>query len=289
MTRLPRLLLMAASLVALAALVAVALAQDPRAALDITLVVPAGSLAAGALLALGTESDRDWFSVTAGALVLVVTGFADAGWLTAVALGTATAGETWLLARIVGHGTEGRPGLRTFPDALVVLLGALAATGWRLAMFVGVHAVGAALGAGEAAVVAASGFAGTLVALPPFLRLAGRPRAASVPEAAAYWVGVPAFALLVFLPGGRPELMFGIVTLLAWLAFRIAMCETVLHTALVAVIAISATAYGSGPVHALVSDSGFSEPRALVVGYAFVTACALCALPLSVMMADQYA
>ncbi|QZY30268.1 ATP-binding protein [Nocardioides coralli] len=285
-----RRLLLLPALALLGVFYAFSLAEGTRLDLDVALVFPTGVLGAGILLATGVARDRDWGALAVGALVLGVGLWADQGWVWATGLALAATGEAWLLARIASRGRDEPAGLRSFPEAILVMGGVLAANVWRLAalgLFVAFF--GEPLDARQLFVVAGAGIAGALAGLPPFLRLATRPRAASVPEAVAYWIGLPTAVLLVFLPGGRPELMFGVITLLAWLAFRSAMWETVVHNAVVATVAISATAYGYGPIHALVTDSGFSPERALTVGFGFVTACALCALPLSVMMADQYA
>lgn len=285
-----RRLLLLPAFVLLAAFYAFSLSEGTRLELDVSLVFPAGALGAGILLAFGDPRDRDWGAVLVGSIVLGTGVLSDLGWVRASALGLSSVGEVWLLARIVSRDRPDAAPLRTLQDGLVLLLATLAAGCWRIVVLGAVLAVaGDALPGDELLMVATSGVAGMLVGLPPFLRLSARPRAASVPEAVTYWIGVPAFALVVFLPDGLPALMFGIITLLALLAFRSATWEAVVHVALVATITISATAHGYGPIDALSTDSGFSQAQALVVGYLFIIACAFCALPLSLMMADQHA
>lgn len=253
------------------------------------LVTPLGAVGAGLLFVTVTPQRREAAAILVGLAASaagIAAGLDTADWL---AVGLASGTESALLARMVGRGRPGRPPLHTVYDENRLLLAIGVASLWRVAVFAAVHLAGAQpLTGWEMVVVGASGIAGSLCVLPIFMRLSSRPRSASLAEAVSWWLVVPAFTLLVFLPGGQSELMFGVVTLVAWVGYRAAMWEVVVHANLVATIAVTATSYGVGPVHALVRDSGYSPTSALALGYLFVIACLLCAIPLNVMINEQH-
>ena len=93
--------------------------------------------------------------------------------------------------------------------------------------------------------------------------------------------------LVIFSYGAAPPLVFAVMPMFAWLAFRGTLREASVLLLGVGVVATVATLLGFGPVHELIAR--YSLAPELVIGFLqlFLLDCALILLPLSVMTTQQ--
>jgi PAS domain S-box-containing protein len=249
---------------------------------------PASGLAAGLYL---TSPRRYRPTVLAATFVLVLTAHLLHGVAvpTAVAVGTISAVEVWLVRRLLLHGLGGRDvGLLERGDVprlvLVTCTAALASAG-------GYAAIAGATGDGTPWLTGLAVFgthaASLLVLLPLFLASPWFPAIADVRERVAQWVLTLGTAVAVFTSADTPPILFAVMPMFAWLAFRGTLREAAYLLVAVATIGTVLTTFEIGPVWEL--GVRYDLAPELVIGFLqlFVLDCALILLPLAVSAARQ--
>lgn len=253
--------------------------------------VPAAWPAAGLLtgLLLVTDSSRRGVTASVGALLLVLAHLL-AGYDTLSAAG-------FVLASVVGSGVtlrrlhrgrQRRVGLLEEGD--VSRLIAAATQGAAAAALVSAATV-ILSGSGSpwlaALAVWGTNAAAQLMLVPLFLEgLPFAPVAARRERIVQSLLTIGVTALL-FSFAGAPPLVFAVMPMFAWLAFRGTLREATVLLAGVGVVATVATVAGYGPIHAL--STRYSLAPELVTGFLqlFLLDCALILLPLSVMTTQR--
>ncbi|QBR92675.1 ATP-binding protein [Nocardioides euryhalodurans] len=254
--------------------------------------VPAAWPAAGLLTGLLVVLDRAHRATTsalAGALLVLAHLLAGYDPLTAIGFSLACVAGTWVAWWRLHRGLGvRRVGLAEEGD--VSRLIAAASLGSAVSA-VAVAAVVAVTGVGSPwlALVAVFGThaAAQLMLLPLFLE--GPPFGALAParERVVQSVLTLGVAVLIFSFAPVPPLVFAVMPMFAWLAFRGTLREASLLLTAVGVIATTMTMAGLGPVHEL--GSRYDVAPELVTGFLqlFLLDCALILLPLSVMATQQ--
>ncbi|WP_432476202.1 ATP-binding protein [Nocardioides sp. GXQ0305] len=249
---------------------------------------PAAGLLTG-LLVVVDRSSRTGVAALAGALIVVA--HLLVGDAALVALGSAVSSVlgSWVAWRRLRQGLGSRPvGLVEEGDvsrliAAATLGSAVAAAGVAGTLFL------ADVGNPLLAAIATFGThaAAQLMLLPLFLE--GPEFAPYAPrnERLAQVVLVLGTTIVIFGLTAAPPLVFAVMPMFGWLAFRGTLREASLLLLGVGVIATVVTTLQLGPVYAL--GGRYDLPAELVVGYLqlFLIDCALILLPLSVMTTQQ--
>ncbi len=275
----------------------VLLALVPATAVPLLLVEPGGGVpvawpAVGLLTGLLLVSDpvRRGSHVALGGLLLVVAHLV-AGLEPAVALGASAATMTgavvtwWWLRR--GQGRR-RVGLTQEGDVSRLIAAATLGSAASAAATALLFVLTATDGPGLAALaVFGTHSAAQLVLLPLFL--AGRQFKALAPsrERIVQSVILLGATAAIFSYAAAPPLVFAVMPMFGWLAFRGTLREASLLLAGVATVATVMTIAGLGPVHEL--GTRYDLQPELVTGFLqlFLIDCALILLPLSVMATQQ--
>jgi signal transduction histidine kinase len=279
-------------------LLSLALLHAARTPSGLPAVWPAPGLLLGATL-LAASQCRGWvLAVGTGALVVahVVTGFPAAS---AVGFSLAT-GVAVLVAhhRLRKGLADRRIGLLEEGD-VSRLISASAQGATAAAVLSGVtvllagspegSAAGSAPGTALLAALAAwsTHAAAFLVLVPLFVAAPGFPAAAPLRERVVQSALVVGVTAAMFAFADAPPLVFAVMPMFAWLAYRGTLREASRLLAVVGVLACGATVVGLGPVHEL--QARYSLSPELTVGFLqlFLIDCALILLPLSVMTTQQ--
>ena len=249
---------------------------------------PAAGLLTGAMLLVGP---RRRAAVLCQGLTLVLlahllTGYdpvRSIGFTLALALGA------WLTVwRMLHRLDRPRPGLLDTGDVSRVVTAVALGSGTS---GVGVACVVALHGEGSPwlALAAAIGThaAALMMLLPFFLEAPGFPPIAPAHERIVLSVTTLVVIGVVFLFTDAPPLMFAVMPMFAWLAFRGTLREASVLLTAVGVVVTWLTMAHLGPAHGLMDHYGM--PTELMTGYLqlFLIVCALVLLPLSVMTTQQ--
>lgn len=254
--------------------------------------VPTVWPAPGLLLALAlvAEPQRRASYGVVGAVILLLAHLVVGDPLAAaVGFTVATVAAVGVARRRLDRGLDGRA-LGLFEEGDVSRLVAASATGAGAAAVLSAATV-AVTGSGSpllAAVAAWSTHAAALLVLVPLVVAAPElealaPRGERVSQS-VITLGATA---AVFAYAAAPPLVFAVMPMFAWLAYRGTPREATRILALVALISSAATVLGLGPVHELAVRYDLAPE--LVAGFLqlFLIDCALLLLPLSVMAAQQ--
>ena len=249
---------------------------------------PAAGLVTGLLLVV--DARYRTLAVALAGLVLFLAHL-GAGYdgATALGFGLGSAAGSWVTLRRLHRG-PGRRAVRLVEEGDVSRLIAAATQGAIAAAVVcGVTVALSGTGSPWLAMIAVWGThaAAQLMLVPLFLD--GLPFAplAAVRERIVQSVLTVGVTALIFSYADAPPLVFAIMPMFAWLAFRGTLREATLLLTGVGVVATLATSLGFGPVHELAVRYSL-EPE-LVIGFLqlFLIDCALILLPLSVMTTQQ--
>ncbi len=249
---------------------------------------PAGGVVAGLLLTSPSRL-RPWLLLAS--LVLILTAFLATGHDVAPSLGFTLSfvAGAWLVRERLVVGLAGaRAALRDSGD-VSRFVGALAAgsavagIGCGLTLWATGHGrpmLGAleAFGANAAAV---------MVLLPLFLAGVSFEPIAGPRERIVQATLTIGTTLGVFLATDIPPIVFAVMPMFAWHAFRGTLREATLLLAMVAVIGSSVTVLGVGPIWALGDTYGLAPELVSGVLQLFLVDCGLILLPLSVMVTQQ--
>jgi PAS domain S-box-containing protein len=249
---------------------------------------PAVGLLTGVLLVGDPVRRGSLFALGTVLLVVVhlLVGIGPAIALGAAAASSAGAAATWWrLRRGLG---ERRPGLAEEGDVSRLIAAATVGS----AVSASVTAVLAVLTqAGDPGLAALAVFAthaaAQLMLLPLFLDVPQFEALAPVRERVVQSVILLGATVALFSYASAPPLVFAVMPMFGWLAFRGTLREASLLLVGVGVVATGATVAGLGPVHEL--ESRYALPPELVTGFLqlFLVDCALILLPLSVMATQQ--
>ena len=249
---------------------------------------PAAGFTAGLLL---VTTKRQRLPLLGAGFLLVVTVLVVRGYPVAAALGfsgsTAVCALTvrWRLHRKL---EKGRVGLLDQGDVsrlmAAVTLGALVAA-------LGTGITAGLTGSSAPVLTAVSGFgshaASMMILLPFFVEAPQFPPLASGRERVVQSLLTLSVTTLLFLFSNLPPLVFAVMPMFAWLAFRGTLREASLLLVGVSIVANVLTAFHLGPVWDL--QSRYDLPAQLAGGFLqlFLLDCALLLLPLSVMVTQQ--
>jgi len=249
---------------------------------------PAAGLLTGLLLVVDS-SRRGVMVALAGVLLVLAHLFAGYDAMTALGFGLGCVAGSWVTLRRMHRDLAARRvGLREEGD--VSRLIAAATQGASAAAVVsGITVALSGTGSPWLAAVTVWGThaAAQLTLVPLFLD--GLPFAplATVRERIVQSLIAVGVTALIFSYAAAPPLVFAIMPMFAWLAFRGTLREATLTLTGVGVVASLATIAGFGPIHELTAR--YSLAPELVIGFLqlFLLDCALILLPLSVMTPQQ--
>jgi len=249
---------------------------------------PAAGLLTGLLLLVDAPRRGGAFAL-AGVLLVLAHLFAGYDAVTALGFGLSSVAGSWVTLRRLHRGREQRRvGLVEEGDVSRLIA---AATQGAIAAAVVTGATVALSGTGSPwlAVIAVWGThaAAQLMLVPLFLD--GLPFAplATVRERIVQSLIAVGVTVLIFSYAAAPPLVFAVMPMFAWLAFRGTLREASVLLTGVGVVATLATIVGFGPIHELTVR--YSLAPELVIGFLqlFLLDCALILLPLSVMTTQQ--
>lgn len=205
------------------------------------------------------------------------------GFTLACALGSVVA--VW---RLLHKHTRPRVGLLDSGDVSRVIAAVTLGSGTAALVVGGMVAV-TGVGSPWLAMLAVAGTHGAslLILLPFFLEAPSFPALAPSSERLVQSIITLGTTVAIFLVADAPPVVFAIMPMFAWLAFRGSLREASLLLTAVAVVATSLTAAHLGPVHGLMARYDLSAE--MMTGYLqlFLLDCALVLLPLSVMATQQ--
>jgi PAS domain S-box-containing protein len=264
---------------------AIAAANTPS---QVPVIWPAGGLVAGLLL---TSSRWMRPSLTAASFVLIVAAYVlqDFDLLPALGYSASFVGASWLTQRRLVRGLHGRRAALRDSGDVSQFVGAIT-TGSLLAG-AGYGLTNWLVGEGDPLLGALGAFgasaASLMVLLPLFLEAVTFEALAGPRERIIQAVLTVGTTVAVFYASNAPLLVFAVMPMFAWHAFRGTLREATVLLTLVAVIGSSASVLETGPVWDLGDRYGL--PRELVGGVLqlFLLDCALILLPLSVMVTQQ--
>ncbi|HEX5860903.1 MAG TPA: hypothetical protein VFY58_03615, partial [Nocardioides sp.] len=249
---------------------------------------PAAGLLTGLLLLVDT-SRRDMTTALAGVLLVLAHLFAGYDALTALGFSVGSVAGSWVTLHRLRRGLE-RPQVGLVEEGDVSRLISAASLGATVAALVTAGTV-AASGTGSpwlaALAVWGTHAAAQLMLVPLFLERLSFEPLASVRERVVQSLLTVGVTALIFSYAAAPPLVFAIMPMFAWLAFRGTLREATLMLTDVGVVATLATIAGYGPIHELTVR--YSLAPELVIGFLqlFLLDCALILLPLSVMTTQQ--
>lgn len=249
---------------------------------------PAGGLVAGLLLT-SPRHLRPW--LLGSSLLLILGAYLSQGYDLLPALGYSVSfvAAAWVVRRRLVDGLDGgRVALRDSGD-VSRFVGALA-TG-SLVAGVGYGLTDWAVGQGNPLLGAVGAFganaAALMVLLPLFVETVSFEALAGRRERIIQAVLTIGTTLAVFLASDIPPVVFAVMPMFAWHAFRGTLREATLLLTIVAVIGSTAMVLGLGPVWGL--GERYDLPPEIVGGILqlFLLDCGLILLPLSVMVTQQ--
>ncbi|HEX6148669.1 sensor histidine kinase [Nocardioides sp.] len=266
------------------------LLRGAEGASGVPLAWPAAGLLPGVLL-LNHASRRASLLALGGALLLLCHLLADYVVMRSVGFTVASVAGTWLMMfrlNRLSRGARGRPRLAEEGDVSTLIGGATLSAGVAavtIATTVAVTgdgspwlALGAAFGTHATAM---------LMLLPLFL---SGPRFASIApprERVLQSVVTLGVTLALFSYADAPPLVFAIMPMFAWLAFRGTLREASLLLTGVGAIATAMTLAGRGPVHGLLVHYDLAQEMVNAYLQLFLLDCALILLPLVVITTQQ--
>ena len=205
------------------------------------------------------------------------------GFTLACALGAAVA--VW---RLLHRHARPRVGLLDSGDVSRVIAAVTLGSGTAALTVAGMVSV-TGVGSPWLALVAVAGThaASLMILLPLFLEAPAFPALAPTSERVLQSVITLGTTTAVFLFAGVPPVIFAVMPMFAWLAFRGTLREASLLLTGVAAIATATTALGLGPVHDLLQRYDIATELATGFLQLFLLDCALVLLPLSVMATQQ--
>ena len=271
--------------VLVSAWLAVAVAQAPS---QVPSVWPAGGVIGGLLLTSARRA-RPWLATAS--LLLVLIAYLTHGFpvLPAVGYSLTFVAAAWLVRVRLVRGLEGRRvALRDSGDVsrfvgAVTTSSLVAALGYGLTDY--------AVGQGNPLLGALGAFganaAALMVLLPLFVEAVAFEPLAGTRERLIQAGLTLGTTLVLFLASSAPPVVFAVMPMFAWLAFRGTLREATLLLAAIAAIGSSATVLELGPVWALGERYGLPEELVAGVIQLFLLDCGLILLPLSVMVTQQ--
>ncbi len=248
---------------------------------------PAAGLLTGLLLIVEPSRRASMAALTALLLIgaHLLTGYVA---LAAVGCGLSTVAGSWVALYQLRRGSgSGRVALRQDGDVSRVI--SAATQGAAVAALGSGLTIAATGGSPWLAMVAVWGThaAAQLMLVPLFIE--GLPFAplASARERITQGVIVIGVTVLIFSYAAAPPLVFAVMPMFGWLAFRGTLREATLMLAGVGTVASVATILKLGPIHELMAR--YSMSHELMIGFLqlFLLDCALILLPLSVMTTQQ--
>ncbi|WP_091731348.1 sensor histidine kinase [Nocardioides scoriae] len=272
---------------ALLALAALAGVPDPAGESALPTIWPAGGLLAGLLLTSPRQA-RPWLLLVSGLLVALahlLIGFSPAATL---GLTLTYLVAAWVVRRSLVAGRSERVALRDQGD-VSRLIGAVAAG--SLVAGLGSAATVALTGLGNPWLALAPGFgahaAALMVLLPLFLPVPHFAPVSGPRERVVQALLTVGTTLAIFTATDIPPVVFAVMPMFAWYAFRGTLREATLLLTLVSAVGVGVTALDTGPIWGL--GQRYDLPPELVHGVLqlFVVDCALILLPLSVMLTQQ--
>ena len=266
------------------------LLRSSASATGVPLAWPAAGLLPGLLL-VNHPRRRPSLLALGGALLLLCHLLADYDVPTAVGFTAATVAGSWLVMLRLAHlsrGPRGRPRLAEEGDVSTLIGGASLSAGVAAAIIAATVAV---TGEGSPWLALGAAFGtqatGMLMLLPLFL---SGPRFASIApprERVLQSVVTLGVTVALFSYADAPPMVFAIMPMFAWLAFRGTLREASLLLTGVAAIATAMTLRGLGPVHGLERHYGLAPELVNAYLQLFLLDCALILLPLVVITTQQ--
>ncbi len=264
---------------------AIAVVNTPS---EIPAIWPAGGVLAGLLLTSPTRM-RPWLLVSGGVLILLAYLIHGYDALPSLFFTASFVAASWLVRSRLVHGLGGRHAvLRDSGDVSrfvgAITVGSLLAgagcglTNWLFGL--GNPWLGALCAFGASA-------AALMVLLPLFLATASFAPIAGHRERVVQTVLTLGTTVAVFLNTDSPPVVFAVMPMFAWHAFRGTLREATVLLSIVAVIGSTLTVLETGPIWGLADRYGL--PPELVAGVLqlFLLDCGLILLPLSVMVTQQ--
>ncbi len=265
--------------------VAIAVVDTPS---QVPVVWPAGGIVAGLLL----TSPRRWRARLAGASVLlIVIGYLAHGFEIVAALGYSASfvAASWLVRDRLVHGLDGgRVALRDTGD-VSRLVGAV--TTGSLVAGVGYGLTDWFVGQGSPLLGGLGAFganaAASMVLLPLFLETVRFQPLAGPRERVVQAVLTLGTTFMLFFADGLPPMVFVVMPMFAWHAFRGTLREATVLLTMVAAIGSAASITNLGPIWQI--GLRYDLPPEIVGGILqlFLLDCGLILLPLSVMVTQQ--
>ena len=274
----------------LAAVLACALAglSSRQGASMVPAMWPAAGVAAGLYL---TSPKRLRPGVLAGVLVVLVVAHLLQGHppLSAVGFSASSVLAVWVVRRRLVAGMEGKRVALLGPGDVSRMIGSIA-TGCLVAG-AGYALTDLVVGRGDpwlAGIAAAGAHAASLmVLLPLFLETLDHEPLAGARERATQGVITVGTTIFLFALSDVPPLVFVVMPMFAWHAFRGSLREATLLLTLVGVIGTGFTMAGVGPIHSLGTRYDLAPEMVSGVLQLFLLDCGLILLPLSVMVTQH--
>ena len=249
---------------------------------------PAGGLVAGLLLT-SPRVLRPW--LLAASFVLIVSAYLAHGydWPVAVGFSLSFVGAAWLVRDRLVNGLDGRRAALRDQGDVSQLVGAIVVGSTLAGVGCGLTSWAAGLGNPLLGALCAFGAnaAALMVLLPLFLETISFEPLAGPRERVAQAVLTVGTTLVVFFSTDAPPVVFAVMPMFAWHAFRGTLREATLLLTLVAVIGSSASVFELGPIWGLGDRYGLPPEIVSGVLQLFLLDCGLILLPLSVMVTQQ--
>jgi len=242
---------------------------------------PAGGVVAGLLLT-SPRRLRPW--LTGSSLFLIVVAYLVHGYPLVPSLGYSVSfvAASWLVRNLLVKGLDGRRAALRDTGDVSRFVGAIAAG--SLLAGVGYGFTNWVAGQGNPLLGALGAFgasaAAVMVLLPLFLETVTFDPIAGLRERLVQAVLTLGTTVAVFVNGASPPVMFAVMPMFAWHAFRGTLREATVLLTLVGAIGTSLTVLKTGPVWALGDRYGLSTELVLLD-------CGLILLPISVMVTQQ--
>lgn len=249
---------------------------------------PAGGLVAGLLL---TSPRRLRIWLLGASLLLTVAAYLAHGYSWEVALGFSLSfvGAAWLVRWRLVEGLEGQRAALRDQGAVSQLVGAIAIGSILAGIGCGLTSWLAGFGSPWLGAICAFGAsaAAMMVLLPLFLETISFEPLAGPQERVGQALLTVGTTLVVFLSADAPPVVFAVMPMFAWHAFRGTLREATVLLSVVAVIGYSASVLEIGPIWGLTERYGVPPEIVSGVLQLFLLDCGLILLPLSVMVTQQ--
>jgi PAS domain S-box-containing protein len=264
---------------------AIAVVNSPS---QVPSVWPAGGVVAGLLLT-SPRAIRPWLAGSSVLLVLVAYLAQGYDLLPSAAYSISFVAAAWVVRGRLVHGLGGRRAALRDSGDVSRFVGAI--TSGSLVAGVGYGLTDWAAGAGNPLLGALGAFganaAALMVMLPLFLETVRFEPLAGPRERVVQAVITLGTTLLLFLSSDIPPVVFAVMPMFAWHAFRGTLREATLLLTLVAAIGSTASVLEVGPIWGLGERYGLQPEIVGGVLQLFLLDCGLILLPLSVMVTQQ--